>query len=148
MEETITCTFSATDYDTETFIRALSALQDMGVNISAEFSGVLSGSAKVSVTVPKDPLAAKAIRTRNAGRKRAYFAPPIGSPIKLDTTLDEFLTWLKDEKHTATEAADALGLGSRSVYYRRLKAIREYAEHDPHMTLAKLDSELATADDE
>lgn len=148
MSETVTCTFMASDYDAGILIHVINALQDMGVEISAEFSGTLADRAQISVTVPKDPDDAKAVRTRNAGRKRATFAPPMGSPIKLGTTLGEFLSWLKDDGgHTAAEAADALGLRSRAVYFRRLRSIREYAAQDPQMTLIDLDSELATADD-
>ncbi len=140
MAETKTCTFTATDYDVEGFVHLLEVLRSMGLDVDSEFSGTLSSCARVSVTMPKDLYAAKVAHTRKAGRKRAHIEPPVGSPIKPSTTLGEFLTWL--EGHTSSEAAEALGLKSRAVYFRRLKAIRERAAQDPGMTLGRLDDEL------
>lgn len=142
MGETTTCTFTASDFDVEELVHLLYVLSLMGLDVTTQNTGEIGSHARVSVTTPKDPYVAEVARTRRAGRKRAEIDPPIGSPIKRSTTLGDFLTWLEDEGHTAAEAADALGLKSRAVYFRRLKAIRERAAQNPRMTLGELDNEL------
>ena len=95
-------------------------LSELG--IEAAFDGDL-------LTVEAPSVAgARRMRTRNAGPKRRYLDLPDGSPLFEEMTCAAFLDWL--DEHTAAEAMAALGLASRSTYFRRLRDIREIAEED------------------
>lgn len=59
------------------------------------------------------------MRTRRAGRRPTTIQPPYGSIFNYGTPIADFMEWRKG--HTTEEAMEALGIKSRSTYFRWLK---------------------------
>lgn len=120
--ETRVCRFKATGFDGGELEHMVDALSAYGVKIKCDMSSSRR-SAVIVVETPSSIFDARLARTRGAGRRPVPIAPPTDSEISLDMTCEDFLAWFGD--HTGEEAMHALGIDSPSLYYRRLRTIRE-----------------------
>lgn len=120
--ETRACRFKATEFNSDDLEHMVQALSAYGVKIKCDMSRSRR-SAIIVVETPSNTFDAKLARTRGAGRRHIPITPPNDSEISLDMTCEDFLAWLDD--HTSEEAMRALGIDSPSLYYRRLRTIRE-----------------------
>lgn len=129
------CTLRANGYDERDLAHLVQVLQAMGLQVTAE---ELPHGRGAQLTFSHLPSRAEAERgrTRGAGRPKKALSLPKGSVFNSDTPVAEMAAWL--DEHTAQEGMAALGIASRTTYYRRVKDIRHALELQEARTAARL----------
>jgi hypothetical protein len=129
------CSFRATGYDERDLAHLVQVLQAMGLQVTAE---ELPRGRSVQIAFAHLPSRTEAerARTRGAGRHKKALSLPKGSVFNSETPVAEAAAWL--DGHTAQEGMAALGIASRTTYYRRVRDIRRALELQEARTAARM----------
>lgn len=129
------CSFRAAGYNERDLAHLVQVLKAMGLDVEVE--ELPRGRAELAFSHLPSRVEAERIRTRGAGRPKKALCLPENSVFNYDTPVAEAVAWL-DAGRTVEEGMEALGITSRTTYYRRVRDIRRAFELQKARTAGRM----------
>lgn len=129
------CSLRITGYNERDLAHLVQVLQAMGLDV--DVMELARGRAQLDFSHLPSRVEAERIRTRGAGRPKKALCLPESSVFNYDTPVAEAVAWL-DAGHTVEEGMEALGIASRTTYYRRVRDIRRALEIQEARTAGRM----------